>query len=308
MLLPNSKPNPSDPLFEVKGTLVVAKMPAYSQMSVTPGSIIGQSNRIRQKTTTRGFGPIAFAKKLVLGRSALVQQVWTNDHSGEVVLAGGAEKGAISVIEMSGSGEYYVRPSSILAFTKFLSTSTWYGKGIRFDRLSGKGSFVIRGSHRLVLEKGQEFLVDPRYINAFETTMLLEPLVPVSERKPVVQITTVEVPVKTSGPSPKVGSNTGPSGNEKASVDKPNTKDAPVSRSSASDVPAKKDSSVNATTKKRRVEINWKEIYQRAVQQAKKITGGTEQYRLVGPGEFYITTNQFGASVWQRLSLTPKKH
>ncbi|KAJ2326383.1 hypothetical protein GGH92_010260, partial [Coemansia sp. RSA 2673] len=119
-------PAPVDPHFEVvdsgHGSLVLAKLPPYSQLYAQVGQTLGQSPRARSRATTRGAAA-------------------------------------------------------------FLTLSTWNAIGaafnpLAFDKLSGRGSAVINafgGLHRLVLREGEDYLVDPRFVVAWSSTLRIVP-------------------------------------------------------------------------------------------------------------------------------------
>ncbi|KAJ1675059.1 hypothetical protein EV182_002021 [Spiromyces aspiralis] len=283
-LLPNRAPTVVDPHFEINeggdSGLVHAKLPAYSQLYVTAGSLVARSSSVSQRVTTRETAVVALAKKLLLllgsRRNILVQHVWTNKDPGEVILAAGEAPCQAQVITMSGASDYYVAPRSVIASTKFVSLSTWYGKGVRFDRVLGKGAVVVKGAQRLVLDEGQSFLVDPRYLIAFETSMLLKPLVPERERKPVFQIVNVL-----------------PASKERDSGDmSPSSPTSPASAGGEDGVKSR-----------RQIRVDWQELYERAAGGVRRAVGRTELYRLVGPGEFYLSSKRRSPSMWQQLSF-----
>ncbi|KAJ2490429.1 hypothetical protein IWW37_003170 [Coemansia sp. RSA 2050] len=174
-------PAPVDPHFEIidsnHGSLVLARLPPYSQLYAQVGQTLGQSPRAHSRATPRGAAAVAALRPL-LGRHAFIQKISTDSHPAEVLLAP-KHAGDVVVLGMDGSSDYYVRRGCLLAQTKFLSLSTWHGIGtafsaLAFDRVSGRGSAVINafgGLHRLVLKEGEEYLVDPRYVVAWSSTL-----------------------------------------------------------------------------------------------------------------------------------------
>ncbi|KAJ2081928.1 hypothetical protein H4R24_001960 [Coemansia sp. RSA 988] len=180
------RPTPVDPRFEVissrQGSLVVAKMPPYSQLYAQVGQILGASVGAQSRTTFRGAAVVAALRPL-LGRKCFVQEITTEECASEVMLAPKLS-GDVAVIGMSGAVDYYVRRGSVLAQSRFLTLSTWAGIGagfnaLAFDRVTGRGSAVINavgGLHRLVLAKGEEYLVDPRFVVAWSSELQIEPL------------------------------------------------------------------------------------------------------------------------------------
>ncbi|KAJ1819867.1 hypothetical protein LPJ56_001477 [Coemansia sp. RSA 2599] len=176
-------PAPADPHFAVidsgYGSLVMAKMPPYSLFYTRVGQTLGQSPRARSKAIARG--PTSVLRPL-LGRQAFLQEISTDSASADVLLAP-RQPGDVAVVGLSGAVEYYVRKSCLLARTKFLQVSTWNAIGaafnaLAFDRVAGKGTMVLNthgGLHRLVLQEGEEYLVDPRYVVAWSANLDVGP-------------------------------------------------------------------------------------------------------------------------------------
>ncbi|KAJ2031395.1 hypothetical protein GGH92_003533 [Coemansia sp. RSA 2673] len=178
-------PAPVDPRFEIidsnHGSLVLARLPPYSQLFAQVGQTLGQSPRAHSRATTKGAAAVAALRPL-LGRHAFIQEISTDTHPAEVLLAP-KHAGDVVVLGMDGSHDYFVRRGRLLAQTKFLTVSTWQGIGaafnvLAFDKVSGRGSTVINtfgGLHRLVLKEGEEYLVDPRYVVAWSSTLDVAP-------------------------------------------------------------------------------------------------------------------------------------
>ncbi|KAJ1876551.1 hypothetical protein H4R99_004762 [Coemansia sp. RSA 1722] len=176
-------PAPADPHFSVidsgYGSLIMAKMPPHSMFYTRVGQTLGQSPRARSRAITKG--PTAILRPL-LGRQTFVQEISTQDISADVLLAP-KQQGDVVVVGLTGSVDYYVRKSCLLATTKFLNISTWKAIGaefnaLAFDKVEGKGSMVINsygGLHRLVLQENEEYLVDPRYVVAWSSNLQAGP-------------------------------------------------------------------------------------------------------------------------------------
>ncbi|KAJ1665506.1 hypothetical protein IW140_003170 [Coemansia sp. RSA 1813] len=178
-------PAPVDPRFEVInsacGSLVRAKMPPYSVFYTQVGQTLGQSPKAQTRATTRGTFAIA-ALKPFLGRSAFVQEITTDESAADVLVAP-RSPGDVVIVGTDGGADYFVRRNCLLAQTKFLSISTWNGLGagfspLAFDRVGGRGTFVLNavgGLHRLVLQEGEDYYVDPRYVVAWSSTLSVAP-------------------------------------------------------------------------------------------------------------------------------------
>ncbi|KAJ2062100.1 hypothetical protein GGI17_002667 [Coemansia sp. S146] len=178
-------PAPVDPRFEIvdsnHGSLVLARLPPYSQLFAQVGQTLGQSPRAHSRATTKGAAAVAALRPL-LGRHAFIQEISTGTHPAEVLLAP-KHAGDVVVLGMDGRQDYFVRRGRLLAQTKFLTVSTWQGIGaafnaLAFDKVSGRGSAVVNtfgGLHRLVLKEGEEYLVDPRYVVAWSSTLDVAP-------------------------------------------------------------------------------------------------------------------------------------
>ncbi|KAJ2900380.1 hypothetical protein IWW38_000547 [Coemansia aciculifera] len=179
-------PAPADARFEVidssHGSLVRARLPPYSQLYAQVGQTLGQSPHARTRTTTKGAAAVAALRPL-LGRHAFIQEISTPAATGAEILLAPRHAGDVVVLGMDGSRDYFVRRGCLLAQTKFLTVSTWNGIGaafnaLAFDKVSGRGSAVINtfgGLHRLVLGEGEEYLVDPRYVVAWSSTLDVAP-------------------------------------------------------------------------------------------------------------------------------------
>ncbi|KAJ1906929.1 hypothetical protein LPJ81_001066 [Coemansia sp. IMI 209127] len=178
-------PAPVDPRFDVinsgNGSLVRAKMPPYSVFYTQVGQTLGQSPKAQTRATMRGTLAVA-ALKPFLGRSAFVQEITTEESAADVLVAP-RNPGDVVVVGTDGGADYFVRRMCLLAQTKFLSVSTWNGLSagfspLAFDRVGGRGTFVLNsvgGLHRLVLQEGEDYYVDPRYVVAWSSTLSVAP-------------------------------------------------------------------------------------------------------------------------------------
>ncbi|KAJ2666824.1 hypothetical protein IW148_000549 [Coemansia sp. RSA 1199] len=163
------------------GSVVHAKLPPYSCVVTRVGQIIGHARGANVRATTNGSFAVAALRPL-LGRSLFVQQVTTQDRGADVLVAP-RHAGDSSVVGLAGTVDYFVRRGCVLAQTKFLNVSTWAGIGnafhlLAFDRVSGRGAMVINtagGLHRLVLNKDEEYFVDPRFVVAWSATLDVQP-------------------------------------------------------------------------------------------------------------------------------------
>ncbi|KAJ2451633.1 hypothetical protein EV183_003464 [Coemansia sp. RSA 2336] len=179
------QPEPVDPQFSIvdskHGSIVHAKLPPYSQLVTRVGQLVGQAPGAYARATTHGTFAVAALRPL-LGRSAFVQQVSTDNCTADVLIAP-RKAGDMAVVGVSGAVDYFVRRGCLLAQSKFLSASTWHGIGaafniLAFDRVSGRGSMVINtvgGLHRLVLKENEEYFVDPRFVVAWSSSLDIQP-------------------------------------------------------------------------------------------------------------------------------------
>ncbi|KAJ2239479.1 hypothetical protein GGH97_005010 [Coemansia sp. RSA 475] len=166
------------------GSVVHAKLPPYSCVVTRVGQIVGHARGAHVRATTNGSFAVAAFRPL-LGRSAFVQQVTTQDQGADVLVAP-RRAGDSTVVGLTGTVDYFVRRGCVLAQTKFLNVSTWAGIGnafhlLAFDKVSGRGSMVINaagGLHRLVLNKDEEYFVDPRFVVAWSATLDVQPQLP----------------------------------------------------------------------------------------------------------------------------------
>ncbi|KAJ1721101.1 hypothetical protein LPJ53_004335 [Coemansia erecta] len=176
-------PAPQDPHFTPldtpHGTLLQAKLPPFSAFYAHANSTLGQPPTAHTKT--RMLGATSPLRPL-LGRPAFVSEISTAEDAADVLLAPRLP-GALAVIPVSGAeGGYFVRSACVLARTKFLARTTWDALGamfhpLAFDRVDGRGALVINsfgGIHRLVLDAGEQYLVDPRYILAWSAALHVE--------------------------------------------------------------------------------------------------------------------------------------
>ncbi|KAJ2768734.1 hypothetical protein IWQ57_003409, partial [Coemansia nantahalensis] len=163
-----ARPEPVDPRLEVVdsgyGSLVVAKLPPYSQLHTRVGRILGQSPDAHTRPVARGAA-------VLLGRNAFSMEITTDSSAADVLLAP-QRPGDVAVVPVSGAVGYFVRHGSLLAHTRFLTVSAWRGLGsafhaLAFDAVGGRGSMVLNstgGLHRLVLQDGEHYFIDPRYV------------------------------------------------------------------------------------------------------------------------------------------------
>ncbi|KAJ1730542.1 hypothetical protein LPJ61_002953, partial [Coemansia biformis] len=166
----SARPVPVDPRLEVVdsgyGSLVVAKLPPYSQLHTRVGRILGRSAGAVARPVARGAA-------VLLGRNAFSMEITTDQEAADVLLAP-QRAGDVTVVPVSGAVGYFVRHGSLLAHTRFLTVSAWKGLGsafhaLAFDAVGGRGTMALNafgGLHRLVLEDGEQYFVDPRYVVA----------------------------------------------------------------------------------------------------------------------------------------------
>ncbi|KAJ2024011.1 hypothetical protein GGI06_001179 [Coemansia sp. S85] len=330
-------PAPVDPRFEIidsnHGSLVLARLPPYSQLYAQVGQTLGQSPRAHARTCPRGAAAVAALRPL-LGRHAFIQEISTDSHPAEVLLAP-KHAGDVVVLGMDGTRDYYVRRGRLLAQTKFLAVSTWHGIGaafgaLAFDRVSGRGSAVINtfgGLHRLVLREGEEYWVDPRYVVAWSSTLDVapqsgrpKPLSPHAEA-PAHEPATKQHADSTPRPTPFVA--TAPTIDN--AVSQPAKSPAESTQKvtlATSGSPEKKDKqSVAAKLYAHSLVPIWRVLRNSgrsimyasvnalrvsgwaAAKTTRTLAGVPDLYRVTGPGDIYVST-RLTPKPWTRLSNT----
>ncbi|KAJ2708505.1 hypothetical protein H4R19_004712 [Coemansia spiralis] len=175
-----ARPEPVDPRLEVVdsgyGSLVAAKLPPYSQLLTRVGRILGQSAGAQARAVPRGSA-------MLLGRNAFAMEITTDSAAADVLLAP-QRPGDIAIVPVSGAVGYFVRHGSLLAHTRFLTVSAWRGLGsafhaLAFDAVGGRGTMALSsygGLHRLVLQDGEQYFIDPRYVVAWSDSLTVAPV------------------------------------------------------------------------------------------------------------------------------------
>ncbi|KAJ2342725.1 hypothetical protein IWW50_004688 [Coemansia erecta] len=319
-------PAPVDAQFTVvdakHGSLVRARLPPHSHVVARVGQLVGVSVGTRVRAAPNGAFAVAALRPL-LGRHAFVQRVATDEAAADVLIAP-RSAGDVAVVGMAGAADYFVRRGCVLAQTAFLHASTWRGVGaafgvLAFDRVGGRGAMVINGVgglHRLVLRDGEEYLVDPRFVVAWSSTLAV---CPQSGRPPPMQ---PAAPPKAgafkSGPPPlpfvassPAVSNTvaAPARSPSAPVQtarKSTMRDLstlgsrvldytlfPVSRGVASILRAAAYASANAARTGA-----WA-----AAKAVRTLAGVPDLYRVTGPGEIYVSS-RVQPRPWTRVTET----
>ncbi|CAB4484617.1 unnamed protein product [Rhizophagus irregularis] len=177
-----------DPNFEVVsagtlGALLLVKIPPRSEIFAVPGTAIAVSGKVITERTTDGNIFIALGRKLASG-SLVYHKFITSSHPGDVLLAP-RNLSDIAAINMDGTSVYYVRKGAFLARGPrvTVNVSRIYGMGSLnafANRVTGRGTLAISNYgaiHRLTLNPGDEYLVNAKYILAWnsKTKPILSP-------------------------------------------------------------------------------------------------------------------------------------
>ncbi|KAJ2497482.1 hypothetical protein IWW47_003622 [Coemansia sp. RSA 2052] len=333
-------PAPVDPRFEViessHGSLILARLPPYSQLYAQVGQTLGQSPRARSRATTKGAAAVAALRPL-LGRHAFIQEISTDAAPAEILLAP-KHAGDVVVVGMDGSCDYFVRRGCLLAQTKFLTLSTWNGIGaafnaLAFDKISGRGSAVINtfgGLHRLVVKEGEEYFVDPRYVVAWSSTLDIvpqsgrpKPLQPRATDTSALESTTPHHPNGTGHAAPFIA--TSPTldyhVSQPARSPAESTQKVATSSSAPGDNREGAKQSVAAKLYTLGVVPVWRALKSgartlayasanavrvsgwAAAKTTRTLAGVPDLYRVTGPGDIYVST-RLTPKPWTRLSNT----
>ncbi|KAL7751574.1 hypothetical protein RI367_003038 [Sorochytrium milnesiophthora] len=174
---------PPQPEFEVHsaglGSMLLAKIPPFSKVYTKKGTVIGQSENVASTFSMEG-SPLHAAMRRLGGGPLFFQQMSTQRAAGDVMIAPKAI-GDIAVVDMDGTGEFFVRRHSFLASTTNISLSMRLTSlrmttdaGIVHYRVSGKGRLAITtygGLYRLLLGPGEKYLVSPKHLIAWDASM-----------------------------------------------------------------------------------------------------------------------------------------
>ncbi|KAJ2746560.1 hypothetical protein GGI20_001271 [Coemansia sp. BCRC 34301] len=333
-------PTPVDPRFEVisssHGSLVLARLPPYSQLYAQIGQTLGRSPRARSRATTKGAAAVAALRPL-LGRQAFIQEISTDASAAEILLAP-KHAGDVVVVGMDGSSDYFMRRGCLLAQTKFLTVSTWNGIGaafnaLAFDKVSGRGSAVINalgGLHRLVLNEGEEYFVDPRYVVAWSSTLDVafqtgrpKPLQPHEASTSAPEVTTLHHPSATGYPTPFIARSSTLDNHISQPARSPTESTQKVSATSSAPNGTNEDTKQSIAAKLYSLGVLpvWR-VVKRSMRTAayasanaarvggwavakttRTLAGVPDLYRVTGPGDIYVST-RLAPKPWTRLSNT----
>ncbi|KAJ1970810.1 hypothetical protein H4R35_005641 [Dimargaris xerosporica] len=170
------------------GAMLLAQLPPFAVVYAVPGTVIGRSPSVVRSVTVRRDGASSWANQaqnLVTGQRLRYERLATEQRSGDALLSVQAQ-GDMGVLNLGGSTDYYVHPHAVSALTAGLrlttATGTRHAMGFWaaqfYRRVSGRGSLVLSatgGIHRIVLDRGEAYAVDPDYILAWDAALELVP-------------------------------------------------------------------------------------------------------------------------------------
>ncbi|KAG9307674.1 hypothetical protein G9A89_023239 [Geosiphon pyriformis] len=256
-------PTISDPIFEIMapgslGAMLLVKLPPKSEIYTTPGTAVVVSSKVIAERTTDGNIVIAIGRKLA-GGQLVYHKFTTQSDSGDVLISPSSLSDIVA-IHMDGRSEYYVKKGSFLARGPrvTLRIGGVSGMGVLKSfayRVTGRGTLVISNYgaiHRLVLNAGDEYLVNPKHLIAWDA--LTHP--------------SISLPLINSPPSHArtIAKNIA----------------SKISRST----PTVIDNIRNSPSVKPTLEI----IERLSVRTRKWLFGGPEYLKLIGPGDFYLAS------------------
>ncbi|CAG8581545.1 14249_t:CDS:2 [Ambispora leptoticha] len=254
-----SHPSVSDPTFQVLspgslGALLLVKLPPKSEIYAVPGTAVAVSSKVATERTVDGNFVIALGRKIA-GGQLVYHKFTTESLPGDVLMTPGALSD-IAAIYMDGRSEYYVRKGAFLARGPRVTLKIGGGALRSFAyRATGRGTLVITNYgaiHRLVLNAGDEYLVNPKHLIAWDA--LTHP--------------SISLPLIKSSPSRgrKIVENVASKVSERMPTVVENFRNSP---------------SVKPTLE------TMKRI---SVKTRKWIFGGPEFLKLSGPGDFYLAS------------------
>ncbi|KAJ3062294.1 hypothetical protein HK102_008816, partial [Quaeritorhiza haematococci] len=174
-----TKPSVADPEFEVvnagPGSVLVVRLPPSSSLMTKVGTAICASSQVTSELSTEG-GALQAGARTLSGGNFFYQKFSAQEKEGTVVIAP-RRLGDVAAIEMDGSSQYYVRRSAFLASGPRVSVTTaMKGLGMALNglfnyKVTGRGTLAITsygGLYRLVLAPGEEFVVNPKFLVAWD--------------------------------------------------------------------------------------------------------------------------------------------
>ncbi|KAI8926953.1 mitochondrial biogenesis AIM24-domain-containing protein [Entophlyctis helioformis] len=182
--------SPAGTAFEVvnsgPGSVLVAHLAAHDAVSAVVGTLVGASGPVSSHLSLAGSLADA-AKRRLAGGSLFFEKFTTAETTGPTrVIVAPKRLGDVAAVAMDGSVEYTVRQSALLAASAGVQVSPAAGgfglldNGFFNYRVHGKGAVALTayaGLVRLVLRPGEECVVTPRHIVAWDASMLVEPVV-----------------------------------------------------------------------------------------------------------------------------------
>ncbi|KAL1921987.1 uncharacterized protein VTP21DRAFT_10629 [Calcarisporiella thermophila] len=175
-------PGIPDPSFQVVsaglGSALLVKLLPNSEITAASGSALGLSSDVHADFTTDGNVLKAISRKLV-GDTLYYQKFSTGNLSGDILLAP-RRVSDIAAIQMDGTSAYYVRRDSFLAkgprVVVQVGVRGMKGSGVGLfnsftHHITGRGPLAISGYggiYRLVLGVGEEYLVHPKLLIAWD--------------------------------------------------------------------------------------------------------------------------------------------
>ncbi|KAJ1928753.1 hypothetical protein IWQ60_001753 [Tieghemiomyces parasiticus] len=197
-ILPKSQkpPPPAPPVLEIlssgHGAMVLARLPPHSRLLAVPNTVMGHSPTTHMTTVTGSVLRLGTSSPLRRGLRFRHTRLTTSQEPGDVLLAAQGQ-GDVAILALKGTADYVVRPSALTALSSEVRVGLAGGKhGVvgpasrLFRHLSGSGSAVISatgGVYRLVLNPGESYVINPRYLLAWDAGLQFQPSNSAAERQ-----------------------------------------------------------------------------------------------------------------------------
>ena len=158
-------------------SLAMVTLEPEEEILVEAGAMVGMSPNLQMETQASG-GFLKSLSRSMFGKESFFLNTYTGSGGGDTIALAPALPGDVAVIEMQDetllvqSGSYLASSAGIEVETKWSGAKTFFGsEGLIMLRVRGTGTLIVSSYgaiHPMVLEAGQEYVVDTGHLVTFE--------------------------------------------------------------------------------------------------------------------------------------------
>ncbi|KAK5672607.1 hypothetical protein QVD99_000126 [Batrachochytrium dendrobatidis] len=167
------------------GSVLHVALASTEPVLAAVGTVTGSFGNATSELTVGAPMRDAVLRRLA-GGSLFFEKFSVTDHDHGIVILTPKELGDIATVELDGSSEFIIRQSALLAATSNLEVGLSTGgfgladSGFFNYTIGGKGTLAMTaygGLVQILLEPGQEAIVNPKHMVAWDSSMSVSPLV-----------------------------------------------------------------------------------------------------------------------------------